>query len=38
VVTDSGELAGIVFAASRNRAAIAYAVDAEAVTPLLNRR
>jgi len=37
VVTDSGELAGIVFAASRNRADTAYAVDASAVTQLLHR-
>jgi hypothetical protein len=37
VITDSGELAGIVFAASRNRPGIAYAVDAGAVNRLLRR-
>jgi len=35
VVTDSGELAGIVFAASRNRADTAYAVDASRLRHLL---
>jgi hypothetical protein len=35
VVTDSGELAGIVFAASRNRADTAYAVDASRLRDLL---
>jgi hypothetical protein len=35
VVTDSGELAGIVFATSRNRGGIAYAVDARRLQPLL---
>jgi S1-C subfamily serine protease len=37
VVSDSGELTGVVFAASRNRVGTAYAVDAGAVTHLLNR-
>jgi hypothetical protein len=35
VVTDSGELAGIVFATSRNRGGTAYAVDASRLHPLL---
>ena len=35
VVTDSGELAGILFAASRNRAGTAYAVDAGTLRDLL---
>jgi hypothetical protein len=35
VVTDSGELAGVVFAASRNRADTAYAVDAIRLRRLL---
>jgi hypothetical protein len=35
VVTDSGEVAGVVFAASRNRAGIAYAVDASRLRRLL---
>ena len=35
VVTDSGEVAGIVFAASRNRADTAYAVDASRLRHLL---
>jgi hypothetical protein len=38
VITDDGALAGVVFAASRNRADTAYAVDAKAVTELLRRR
>ena len=37
VVSDGGELAGVVFAASRNRSETAYAVDASAVTHLLKR-
>jgi hypothetical protein len=37
VVTDSGELAGVVFAASRDRSDTAYAVDAIAVRHLLQR-
>jgi S1-C subfamily serine protease len=37
VVSDSGALAGVVFAASRNRSDTAYAVDASAVTHLLHR-
>jgi S1-C subfamily serine protease len=37
VVRDSGEVAGIVFAASRNRAGTAYAVDASQVRRLLRR-
>jgi S1-C subfamily serine protease len=37
VVSDGGELTGVVFAASRNRVDTAYAVDAGAVTHLLNR-
>ena len=35
VVTDSGELAGVVFAVSRNRAGTAYAVDASQLRRLL---
>jgi hypothetical protein len=35
VLTDSGELAGIVFAASRNRADTAYAIDASRLARLL---
>jgi S1-C subfamily serine protease len=38
VVSDGGALAGVVFAASRNRPDTAYAVDASAVTQLLHRR
>ena len=38
VITDAGALAGVVFAASRNRPNTAYAVDARAVTQLLGRR
>ena len=38
VITDAGALAGVVFAASRQRAKTAYAVDASAVTQLLERR
>jgi trypsin-like peptidase len=38
VITDSGELAGIVFAASRHRPDTAYAVDASALTQLLHVR
>jgi hypothetical protein len=38
VVSDDGALAGVVFAASRNRSDTAYAVDASAVTDLLHRR
>ena len=38
VVSDGGALAGIVFAASRNRSDTAYAVDASAVRRLLHRR
>jgi hypothetical protein len=38
VLSDEGALAGIVFAASRDRSDTAYAVDASAVTQLLNRR
>jgi len=34
-ITDDGRLAGVVFAASRNRADTAYAVDASAVSRLL---
>jgi S1-C subfamily serine protease len=37
VVTEDGALAGIVFAASRNRPQTAYAVDADAVKQLLER-
>jgi S1-C subfamily serine protease len=37
VVSDEGALAGVVFAASRNRADTAYAVDASAVRQLLQR-
>jgi hypothetical protein len=37
VVTDSGTVAGIVFAASRNRAGTAYAVDASRLRQLLRR-
>ena len=37
VVTDCGALAGVVFAASRNRSDTAYAVDASAVRHLLDR-
>jgi hypothetical protein len=37
VVTDSGELAGVVFAASRSRSDTAYAVDASRVRRLLSR-
>jgi hypothetical protein len=37
VVTNDGALAGIVFAASRTRRDTAYAVDASAVTDLLDR-
>jgi hypothetical protein len=37
VVTDSGAVAGIVFAASRNRAGTAYAVDASRLRQLLRR-
>jgi S1-C subfamily serine protease len=37
VITDSGELAGIVFAASRNRAGTSYAVDGSALARLLER-
>jgi S1-C subfamily serine protease len=36
VVTGGGELAGVVFARSRNHPDTAYAVDAQAVTPLLD--
>jgi S1-C subfamily serine protease len=38
VITDDGVLAGVVFAASRNRADTAYAVDATAVMELLRPR
>jgi S1-C subfamily serine protease len=38
VLSVGGALAGVVFAASRNRSDTAYAVDASAVTQLLNRR
>jgi hypothetical protein len=38
VITDDGALAGVIFAASRNRANTAYAVDATAVTKLLRGR
>ena len=38
VITDDGALAAVVFAASRNRADTAYAVDARAVIRLLRRR
>jgi S1-C subfamily serine protease len=38
VIADGGALVGVVFAASRNRANTAYAVDANAVTQLLRRR
>jgi S1-C subfamily serine protease len=38
VVSDGGALVGVVFAASRNRSDTAYAVDASAVTRLLDRR
>jgi hypothetical protein len=38
VITDAGELAGVVFAASRNRADTSYAVDGSAVTRLLQQR
>jgi S1-C subfamily serine protease len=37
VVSDGGALAGVVFAASRNRSDTAYAVDASAVRQLLQR-
>jgi S1-C subfamily serine protease len=37
VVTEDGALAGVVFAASRNRPQTAYAVDADAVKQLLER-
>jgi len=37
IMTDSGALAGVVFAASRTRRDTAYAVDASAVTQLLDR-
>jgi S1-C subfamily serine protease len=36
VLTDNGELAGVLFARSRNRAQTAYAVDAKAVDELLD--
>ena len=36
VLTGGGELAGVVFARSRNHPDTAYAVDAQAVTPLLD--
>jgi hypothetical protein len=36
VVSDGGALAGVVFAASRNRSGTAYAVDASAVRDLLD--
>jgi S1-C subfamily serine protease len=38
VIADDGALAGVLFAASRNRADTAYAVDASAVKKLLRRR
>jgi hypothetical protein len=38
VITDAGELAGVVFAASRNRADTSYAVDGSAVMRLLQQR
>jgi hypothetical protein len=38
VITDDDALAGVIFAASRNRANTAYAVDATAVTKLLRGR
>jgi S1-C subfamily serine protease len=37
VVTDSGALAGVVFASSRNRRDTAYAVDASALAELIDR-
>jgi hypothetical protein len=36
VLTEDGELAGVVFARSRNRADTAYAVDARALRELLD--
>jgi hypothetical protein len=38
VISDAGGLAGVVFAASRNRSETAYAVDASAITQLLGPR